>query len=88
MSMVAAYGQQGGSSPLKVVTEMSVGVRTARSHAENLAGHPLPDRHEMDGKPLELTSGWVVRCTCGWTNELVPTNSADEARAQWVVHVR
>jgi len=43
--------------------------------------------HQPKGEPHELIQGWIVECTCGWTNELAPARSAIEANAALEAHM-
>jgi hypothetical protein len=49
---------------------------------------PAPSTHELRNGPTELAPGWIVECSCGWSNGQVPASSADQARAQFEVHAR
>jgi hypothetical protein len=49
---------------------------------------PAVGQHALDGKPIELAQGWIVRCTCGWNNEVKPAESRDAALTQLAVHQR
>lgn len=49
---------------------------------------PTSGAHELKQGPTELAPGWVVECTCGWSNERVPAPTADAARSQFQVHAR
>ena len=43
--------------------------------------------HRAQGSPTELIQGWVVECTCGWTNDLAPARSDIEANEALEAHI-
>ena len=43
--------------------------------------------HQPQGEPTELIQGWIVECTCGWTNDLAPSRSEMEAKHVLETHI-
>jgi len=47
-----------------------------------------PGYHEAAGPPVELIAGWVIRCTCGWTNDPIPACTAQGATDRFAAHAK
>ena len=44
--------------------------------------------HELQGEPEETIPGWIVECTCGWTNRQHPAETRDWALDQFESVIR
>lgn len=47
---------------------------------------PTARGHHLLTSPIETAAGWIVECSCGWTNRAAPAEDPDAAIRQFEVH--